>query len=307
MWTKANLNDQSGKTFLVTGANSGIGYETALGLYEAGGHVIVACRSQEKAQEAIAAIEEHPGKGRLEPGVLELSDLDAVKQFADEFLRKHSQLDVLINNAGVMVPPASKTRQGFELQFGVNFLGHFALTAYLYPLLAKTPHARVVTVSSMAYLRGAIDFDNLRSEKNYDAFREYAQSKLANLMFALELERRILAHNGKVTSVAAQPGANTTNLSRTMSEQEYQAAVQRIGELMPMAQGALSILYPAVSPDAKGGRLYGPDRDGGYRGYPAEAMIAPVGTDVATAQKLWEKAEALTGVAFPFKNVSVSV
>jgi len=151
----------------------------------------------------------------------------------------------------------------------------------------------------MAYLHGVIDFDNLRSEKDYEPSREYAQSKLADLMFALELQRRITAHGDDVTSIAAQPGANETNLARTMTEEAYQNAVKRIGALMPMAQGALSILYPSVSPDALGGRLYGPDRDNGYRGYPAEAVMAPVAMDEATARKLWEKAEALTGVRFP--------
>lgn len=293
------MGDQSGKTFLVTGANSGIGYETALGLYEAGATVIVACRSKEKAEEAISEMKKRGGKGKLEPGVLDLSDLDSVRDFANVVLNKYPKLDVLVNNAGVMVPPASKTRQGYELQFGVNFLGHFALTGYLYPLLKKTPHSRVVTVSSMAYLRGAIDFENLRSQKNYDDVREYAQSKLGNLLFSLELQRRITAHGDSVTSIAAQPGANETNLARTMSDEAYQSAKQRIGTLMPMAQGALSILYPSVSPEALGGRLYGPDQDNGYRGYPAEAEIAPVATDETVARKLWEKAEALTGVRFP--------
>ncbi|HEY5746501.1 MAG TPA: oxidoreductase [Chryseolinea sp.] len=299
MWTKANMGDQSGKTIIVTGGNSGIGYETALGLYEAGATVIVACRSKEKADEAISEMKKQGGKGKLEPGVLDLSDLDSVKDFANTFKKTHSKLDVLVNNAGVMVPPASKTRQGYELQFGVNFLGHFALTGHLYPLLKNTSQSRVVTVSSMAYLHGAIDFENLRSEKDYNDFREYAQSKLADLMFALELQRRITAHGDGVTSIAAQPGANETNLARSMSEEAYQSAVQRIGALMPMAQGALSILYPSVSPEALGGRLYGPDQDNGYRGYPAEAVMAPVATDETTAKKLWGKAEEITGVRFP--------
>lgn len=293
------MGDQSGKTIIVTGGNSGIGYETALGLYEAGATVIVACRSKEKADEAISEMKKQGGKGKLEPGVLDLSDLESVKDFADTFLKTHSKLDVLVNNAGVMVPPASKTRQGYELQFGVNFLGHFALTGYLYPLLKTTSQSRVVTVSSMAYLHGTIDFENLRSEKGYNDVREYAQSKLADLMFALEFQRRIDAHGHGVTSIAAQPGANETNLARTMTEEAFQSAVQRIGALMPMAQGALSILYPSVSLDARGGRLYGPDRDNGYRGYPAEAVMAPVATDEVIARKLWEKAEEIAGVRFP--------
>ena len=299
MWTKDNVGDQTGKTVIVTGANAGIGFETVLALYEAGAQVILACRSLDKGQQALTKIKEHKGTGTLEVAQLDLESLDSVEQFANDFIKKHNTLDVLINNAGVMIPPASKTKEGYELQFGVNFIGHFALTGYLYPLLNATPGSRIVTLSSMAYLRGSIDFDNLRSEKDYDAMREYAQSKLANLMFSIELQRRVVAANDQVVSIAAQPGANKTELSRHMDNEEFEAAVERIGGLMEPWQGALPSLYAAVSPEAKAGELYGPDQDGGYRGYPAQAVITPNALDKAVAKRLWEMAEEATGLTYP--------
>ncbi|WCT09859.1 oxidoreductase [Mucilaginibacter jinjuensis] len=299
MWTKNNIPDQSGKTIIVTGANAGIGYETALALYEAGAHVILTCRDQHKADETLNKITEHTGKGSLETGILDLSSLASVKQFAEGFLQTHQQLDVLISNAGVMIPPASKTTEGWELQFGVNFIGHFALTGLLYPLIKSTPNSRIVTVSSMAYVRGAINFDNLKSEKDYDAMREYGQSKLADIYLSLELQRRIEATGDNVLSIAAQPGANKTELSRHMDTDAFAAAVERVGGLMDPWQGALPSLYAAVEPEAKGGVLYGPDQDGGYRGYPAEAVLLPHALDEAVAKKLWDFAEEVTGVSFP--------
>lgn len=300
MWTKNNMPDQSGKTVLITGANAGIGYETALAFYEKGANVVLACRSLDNALTAMAKMQSLGGTGTLEAAWLDLSSLLAIKQFSEAFLQKHSRLDILVNNAGVMIPPASKTADGYELQFGVNFLGHYALTGYLYPLLKATPGARVVTVSSMAYLHGAIDFDNLRSEKSYDATREYSQSKLANILFSLELQRKVKAAGDGVLSLAAQPGANKTELVRHMSQEAYNAAVERVGELMEPWQGALPSLYAATYPNVAGGDFYSPDKDGGYRGYPAKFEVAPNGLDEAVAQKLWEYAEQETGVRYAF-------
>ncbi|NCD70129.1 oxidoreductase [Mucilaginibacter agri] len=299
MWTKDNITDQTGKTVIVTGANAGIGYETALALYNAGAHVILACRSLSKAQETIAKIEGQNGSGTLEAAILDLANLKAIKQFADDFKQKHQQLHILINNAGVMIPPASKTDDGFELQFGVNFIGHYALTGDLYPLLKVTPGSRIVSVSSMAYLRGEIDFDNLKSEKSYDPMREYAQSKLANLLFSNELQRRINAAGDQIMSTGAQPGANKTELSRHMDKDAYNAAVERVGGLMEPWQGALPSLYAAVNPNAKGGQLYSPDQDGGYRGYPALLPMTANALDETVAKKLWNYAEQVTGVVYP--------
>jgi len=299
MWTNKNINNQSGRTFLITGANSGIGYETAKALYQAGAHIIMACRDLNRAEEAAKSISSAAETGSLEIAQLNLSNLSDVKDFADQIIKKHNKIDVLINNAGVMIPPASKTDDGFELQFGVNFIGHYALTGYLYPLLKQTANSRIVTISSMAYLHGKIDFDNLKSERDYEPMREYAQSKLANILFSLELQRRIETAGDAVASIAAQPGANKTELSRHMSDADYQAAVDRIGELMEPWQGALPSLFVAVSAEAIPGKLYGPDQDGGYRGYPAEWPITPNGTDAAVAKQLWDYAAQVTGVTFP--------
>ncbi|HEX3933206.1 MAG TPA: oxidoreductase [Puia sp.] len=299
MWTKDNMPDQSGKTAIVTGANAGIGFETALALYEAGARVILACRSQKNAEETLRRIEQQKGRGTLETGVLDLSSLNSVRQFAETFTQKHPQLHLLINNAGVMIPPASKTVEGYELQFGVNFLGHFALTGYLYPVLNATPGSRIVTVSSLAYLSGIIDFDNLRSEISYDPTREYRQSKLANLFFSIELQRRITANGDQTLSVAAQPGANKTELTRHMSDEAFRVAVERVGTLMDPWQGALPTLYAATVSDITKGGLYSPDQDAGYRGFPALATIAPNALDEAVAKKLWSLAEQATGVRYP--------
>jgi len=298
MWTQKDIPDQKGKTIIVTGANAGIGYETALALYKAGAHVVLACRSEQKAEETRNKLLALEGKGSLEIGILDLSDLISVRQFADAFLNAHTQLHVLINNAGVMMTREEKTAQGYELQFGVNFLGHFALTGCLYALLNATPGSRVVTLSSMGYLRGVIDFDNLRSEKSFDAMREYAQSKLADILFSIELHRRITAKGDPVLSIAAQPGANKTELTRHMTDEEIAAGIARIGPLMDAWQGALPSLYAATHPQATGGNLYEPD-GGGYRGYPTLATLKENATNEATAKKLWDLAEEVTGVKYP--------
>jgi NAD(P)-dependent dehydrogenase (short-subunit alcohol dehydrogenase family) len=232
-----------------------------------------------------------------------LSDLNDVKEFAGRFLKSHKRLDVLINNAGVAntgenAPDRPKTADGYEEQFGINFLGHFALTGCLYPLLKATSGARLVTVSSNGYQGAQIDFDNLRSENSYDAMREYRQSKLANLMFAIELDRRIKKRGDRVLSVAAQPGANKTELVRHMTDKEIAIGKERIGEFMEPWQGALSLLYAAVSPDALGGNLYEPE-EGGFRGYPTLSAIKENALDEVVATKLWNLAEEITGVGYP--------
>ena len=298
MWTKDQMPDLTGKIIIVTGANTGIGFETAKALYEKGAHVVLACRDLSKAENAKTGIEQNGGTGLLSTEVLDLSSLNEVKQFADRFITKYNQLDVLINNAGVMIPPVSKTQDDFELQFGVNFIGHFALTAYLFPLLKATPESRVVTLSSMAYLHGVINFDNFQSQQSYEPMREYAQSKLANLIFSIEMQRRLSEGKYNMLSIAAQPGANKTDLSRYMTEDEYSAAVNRIGALMDPWQGALPSLYAATTEKAEGGVLYGPDGKGGYTGYPAKAIINPVALDLSLNKKLWSFAEKVIGISF---------
>lgn len=298
MWTQENIPDQTGRTIIVTGANVGLGYETALALYKAGAHVVLACRDGQKAQEAGIRLLAQPGKGTLETGVLDLADLTSVHQFADVFGQTHTQLHVLVNNAGVAMPPLAKTVQGYELQFGVNFLGHFALTGRLYPFLLATPDSRVVTLSSNGYQSAVIDFDNLKAQLSYDPMREYRQSKLADLLFSIELHRRIMAKGDSVRSIAAQPGANKTDLTRYLSAEAIAAGIERLGEFMDPWQGALSTLYAAVAPEAESGRLYQPEKDG-YRGYPAEAPIQENALDEPVAKKLWALAEQITGVYYP--------
>lgn len=298
MWTTKDIPDQKGKTVIVTGGNTGIGYETALALFKAGANVTVACRDKDKAEEAITEMKAHKGTGSLEVGILDLASLHSVRQFANIFIETHKQLHILINNAGVASPPFSKTSEGYELQFGVNFLGHFALTGLLYPLLQATPGSRVITVSSNGYQNAVIDFDNLKSEKDYHPLREYRQSKLANLIFSIELDRRIKAKGQQVASIAAQPGANNTELTRYLSNEEIAIGKQRLGDFMEPWQGALSLLYAAVSNKATGGNMYEPD-DNGLRGYPTLATLQANATDKTVATKLWNLAQEATGIIYP--------
>lgn len=297
MWTKNDMPDVTGKTIIVTGANTGIGFETALALYQKGANVTLACRDLNKAEQAIIKIKEYNGKGTLEAAILNLEDLGQIKQFSETFIQQHRQLHILINNAGVAMPPASKTCEGYELQFGVNFLGHFALTGLLYSLLLETQYSRIITVTSNGYQNAVIDFDNLRLEKGYDAIREYRQSKLADLIFSIELNRRIKARNHQILSIAAQPGANKTELTRYLSDEEIASGVERLGTFMEPWQGALSLLYAAVSNDAVGGQMYEPD-NGGYRGYPTLAAIQDNAMDEVVAKKLWTFAERATAISF---------
>lgn len=283
---------------IVTGANTGLGFETALALYEKGANVTLACRDLDKAKQATVRIKEFHGAGTLEVARIQLESLTQVKQFSEMFMKKHEQLHVLINNAGVAMPPASKTSEGFELQFGVNFLGHFALTGLLYPMLLATSDSRIITVSSNGYQHSTIDFSNLKSENGYDAIREYRQSKLANLIFSIELNRRIKRKGQQVESIAAQPGANQTELTRHLSDEDVAAGKERLGTFMQPQQGALSILYAAVSNSAIGGNMYEPN-EGGYRGFPTLAVIKENATNEIIAKKLWNFAEEATGISFP--------
>lgn len=298
MWTKENIPNLHGKEAIVTGSNTGLGYEIALALYQAGANVIVACRSKDNAEKAISKMKALGGEGTLTFSQLDLSSLNSIKQFAERFIQENQRLHLLVNNAGLASPPLSKTTEGFEMQFGVNFLGHFALTGLLYPLLKVTDGSRVVTVSSNGYQGATIDFDNLRSEKDYDPLREYRQSKLANLIFAIELDRRIKNAKQQILSIAAQPGANATELTRHMSADEIAMGKQRLGEFMEPWQGALSILFAATSNEASGGNMYEP-QDRGLRGYPVRASIQDNAMNEQVAKQLWNSAEQATGICYP--------
>jgi NAD(P)-dependent dehydrogenase (short-subunit alcohol dehydrogenase family) len=294
-WNFDSIPDQTGRLAIVTGANTGIGLETARMLALRGANVILACRNLEKGEAAAQRIREEKAAGTVEVQPLDLSDLDSVRAFANRFASSHDRLDLLVNNAGVMVPPLGRTQQGFELQFGTNHLGHFALTAHLAPLVMRTAGARFVIVSSSVHHRGIIDFDDLNWEtRRYAAFAAYSQSKLANLMFALELHRRVSAVSDNVRVTAAHPGWTATDLQRT-------AGIARFFNplfAMKPAQGALPTLRAATDPDAAGGVYWGPGGIVELSGWPEVARVSKRAQDAAAATRLWDVSEKLTGVAF---------
>lgn len=303
MWTKRDIPDLTGKTIIVTGANTGIGYETALALHQAGADVIAASRALEKTEQAISRMKaSSKGNGMLEAMELDLADLKAVREFSEAFKDRYKKLDILINNAGVMLPPPSLTADGFELQFGVNFLGHFALTGYLYPLLVQAEGTRVITLSSGAATQAEyIDFGNVRLEKPYDAQLAYAVSKLADIHFTRELHRRLEAVKSPVISAAAHPGVVRTDLQRHIPAETLEQAFAQFSEIMEPWQGALPSLFAATNPSVYGGALYGPDGDREFAGYPAlSGHHTAAMNNEAEAGKLWAFAEGVTGIKFPF-------
>ncbi len=291
-WTTDNLKDQSGKTILITGANTGLGFQTAMELAKKNAFVIVAGRNEVKINQAIQDIKEECPTAILEAGIVDLSDLHSVKIFAESIVKKHDRLDVLINNAGVMFPPASKTKDGYELQFGVNYMAHFALTAYLFHLINATKDSRIVTLSSIAHKNGKIDFENLKLEKPYDKFREYGQSKVADLIFTFELQRRLNKIGSSTISVAAHPGISKTELLRTDNP-------SMINEFphMSASQGAFSSLYAATEA-IEGGSYIGPNGEGEMTGYPAPAFIADYAKDETVGKDLWDYANKNLNIDF---------
>jgi NAD(P)-dependent dehydrogenase (short-subunit alcohol dehydrogenase family) len=295
-WTFNDIPDQTGRTVIVTGANTGIGRETARMLALKGAHVVLACRNQDKGRAALEQIMVEKPAGSAAVETLDLSDLDSVAGFAAAFERTHQRLDLLINNAGVMVPPLGRTRQGFELQFGTNHLGHFALAARLLPLVQRTQRARIVVVSSGAQHFGRIDFDDLNWERRpYRAWAAYCQSKLANMLFALELQRRLSTAGSDVRATAAHPGWTATDLQRTAG------AARLLNPLFAMrpADGALPTLRAATDSTAAGGSYWGPSRMFEMSGPPVKARISDRAKDAGVASRLWEVSERLTGVSYP--------
>ena len=294
-WTTKDMPDQSGRQAIVTGANTGIGFETAKALAASGAEVTLACRSERKGQDAVARIlEEHP-TAKVSLGSLDLSDLSSVRTFAVEYRVDHQHLDLLINNAGVMIPPESKTKQGFELQFGVNHLAHFALTGLLLDLLRATPGARVVTVSSAAHRMGKLDFDDFNFfERGYKPWEAYGQSKLANLLFAFQLQRRFETERVGSISVAAHPGWTGTDLQRNAW---YIRALNLFFAMSP-AQGALPTLRAATAPEVKGGEYYGPHGFREMRGYPVKVGTSDDARNEEDAARLWQVSEEMTAVSY---------
>ncbi|MGM0898275.1 MAG: oxidoreductase [Bacillota bacterium] len=297
------LRTMTEKTAIITGANSGLGLETAKVFTRLGARVILAVRDIEKGKAAEQEIAEESPQAIVEVMKLDLSDLDSVRDFAETFISRFDSLDLLINNAGVMTPPYAKTKDGFELQFGSNHLGHFALTGLLLPLLLQTENSRVVTLSSLAHRNTAIDFDNLDGSKGYKAMKFYGQSKLANLMFATELDKRLKQHGLSTLSIACHPGISSTNLFKLGNREMpriFKGLMNRY--LQPAAMGALPTVYAATDPGITGGEYIGPDGKGQRRGYPTLEKPDPAVNNEEIRQQLWEVSEKLSGVTFDFNK-----
>lgn len=299
-WTISHIPDQGGRVALVTGANSGLGLHTATVLAACGARVLMACRDAGKAQEAIAQIRGAQPQAQVEFLPLDLADLGSVQRCAETLLQRESKLDLLCNNAGVMALPLRHTADGFEMQFGTNHLGHFALTARLLPLLRRTRGARVVTVSSLAHHLGRIRLHDPNWTQGYDKWRAYAQSKLANLMFALELDRRLRAADDAIRSLAVHPGYAATNLQfagPAMEKSRLGKLAMRISNAalsQPAEAGAWPTLRAATAADALGGEFYGPRGFQQLQGPPGLCRTSRAAQDRKVAGQLWELSEELT-------------
>jgi len=298
-WTAKDIRDQSGRNAIVTGANSGLGLVTARELARAGASVVMACRNLDKGHAAIEQVRAAVPDAQVQLEELDLASLESVRGFAERYRTTHDRLDILINNAGVMAPPRRRTADGFELQFGTNHLGHFLLTTLLLDLMEGREDTRVVTLSSTAHKMGRISFDNLNGDRRYFRWNAYGQSKLANLLFALELDRRLRREGSTVKSLAAHPGYAATNL-QSAAAPLVDRLVMKVGNTV-IAQndemGALPQLFAATEPGLEGGTYIGPDGPGEQRGYPTIVKPSRRARDEDSARRLWQVSEELTGVA----------
>ncbi|MCX5199532.1 oxidoreductase [Streptomyces sp. NBC_00249] len=300
-WTEEQVPDQSGRTAVITGASSGIGFETARALARRGAHVVLAVRDVDKAAAAAARLRAAVPAAELTVVPLDLADQASVRDAAKELGDLCPGIDLLINNAGVMWTPEVRTVDGFELQFATNHLGHFALTGLLLDALRARPGARVVTISSYLHKLGRIDFDDLDGDRRYGRYRAYSRSKLANLLFALELQHRLAGSGADTVSLAAHPGLAATGLGR-----DFPAALRTLGRplaplfLQPAELGMLAGLRAATDPTARGGEFYGPLGPTETRGPVGPARPGRSARDPRVRQRLWEESERLTGVRYPF-------
>lgn len=301
-WTVSDIPSQHGRTAVVTGTG-GLGLQTAIALAKAGANVIVAGRNQLKGMAALNQISKTVANANVAYMTLDLASLASIEAFVQQIQASHSSIDILINNAAVMTPPKwQATTDGFELQFGTNYLGHFALTAGLLPLLRRGNEPRVVTLSSIAARSGAINFGDLQSQKDYKPMSAYSQSKLACLMFARELQRQSDAANWGIQSIASHPGISRTDLLiNSAGPWSAQGMARRFLWFLfqPAPQGALPTLFAATSAQANGGAYYGPDKLSELRGNPASAKFPPQSLDESACARLWVESEILTGVVYP--------
>ncbi|MEU9782764.1 oxidoreductase [Streptomyces phaeochromogenes] len=302
-WNAHDIPDQSGRTVVVTGANSGIGYVTARELARRGARVVLACRSESRGTEAAERVAVEVPGSEAEFAPLDLGDLDSVREFAAAYVRKYERLDLLVDNAGVMALPQGRTADGFETQFGVNHLGHFALTGLLLPALLATPGARVVSVSSFVHALANIDIDDLNSERKYGRWTSYGRSKTANLLFVHELARRLAAIGSDVVAAAAHPGYAATNLMTVAPRMRGRKGSERFMEIgsrfvaQSAEAGALPTLYAATAPGVRPDSFTGPSILG-LRGSPAKSRRARWTLNDRAGQRLWEESERMTGVTY---------
>jgi NAD(P)-dependent dehydrogenase (short-subunit alcohol dehydrogenase family) len=299
-WVADHISSQVGRTFVVTGANSGLGLETVRALGGLGANVIMTARDTDRGRAALDELLAAQPEAEIELRELDLADLDSVREFASTV----GELDVLINNAGVMMPPHGRTRQGYELQFGVNHLGHFALTGLLLDRLARSQDGRVVTVSSNLHKRGRIHFDDLHGEHDYGRTKYYAQSKLANVVFALELNRRLRANSIPIRSVLAHPGYASTNLQSSGPTGVGKLLMKAGNRLFAQEaeMGSLPQLYAATGADVESGQFYGPDGRGESKGFPTVVEPLDDARDRELGKRLWDTSEELTGVRIPLSR-----
>ncbi|GAA1952908.1 oxidoreductase [Catenulispora subtropica] len=299
-WTAEAIPDLTGRTFVITGANSGLGLESTRMLAAHGAHVVMTARDRLKGEAAAARVGQDVPGASLELRILDLADLESVREFAEGLRNDAVPVDVLINNAGVMMTPQRDTKQGFEMQFGTNHLGHFALTGLLLDRLAAGNDPRVVTVSSTLHKKGEIDFDDLMHRGRYSPTAAYARSKVANLLFGLELQRRLTAAGSPVRSLMAHPGYSNTNL-QFAGPTGWRKAMMRIGNPLfaqKPAIGALAQVRAAVAPDVAGGQYYGSAALFESRGFPELVRPSRLAQDPQVAARLWEESEKLTGVVY---------
>jgi len=301
-WTSKNIPDLSGKTVIITGANSGIGYESAREFIRNGAEVIIASRDPIKADRAMLRIEEEFPGAKLKFIELNLASLESIRKFAGEFKSNYDRLDILLNNAGIMMVPYRETENGFEYTMGTNHLGHFALTGLLMDRLSTTPGARVVTVASNAHYTGEMDFNNLLFENGheYTPMKAYSRSKLANLLFTYEIQRRFQSRDHGVIALAAHPGIAATSLANHLFFNKISWLIQPAMKLIfqSSAMGALPSLRAAVDPEARGGMYYGPGGKGEKSGYPIVVDSNSASKDEKDALRLWERSEELTGIRY---------
>jgi NAD(P)-dependent dehydrogenase (short-subunit alcohol dehydrogenase family) len=299
-WTPAQIPDQTGRLAVVTGANSGLGLVTATELARKGAKVVLAVRTTSKGEQAAAQIRTEVPQADVEVRALDLSALDSIRAFATALTAEHPKLDLLINNAGIMMTPAQTTADGFELQFGTNHLGHFALTGLLLEALTAADAARVVTVSSIEHKPGHVHFDDLQLKQGYSPRKAYQQSKMANAVFGLELDRRLRAAGSPVRSLLAHPGYSNTNLQSTGPTGIAKLAMWFGNRVIAQAadEGALPQLHAATAPDAQSGQFFGPNGFQEFRGAVTEVHAVPEAQDEEIGKRLWRVSEELTGVEY---------